>query len=104
MTDVRSSGGSDVGVSSERERERCGRALGLQALVGVEWLMAGGRVAVADGVAVVVWCSRRNRRTEGHKGAYQGQQRQSRSHSQRRSGAHTQAKRPSHQTPSSRRR
>jgi len=36
MTDVRSNGGSDVGVSSEREREGCGRALGLQVLVGVE--------------------------------------------------------------------
>jgi len=30
--------------------------------------MAGGRVAVADGVAIV-WCSMRNRRTEGHKRA-----------------------------------
>jgi hypothetical protein len=65
MTDVRSSGGSDVGVSSGKERDEGGRWVLLVGGGGV--VMSGDRVAVLGGV-VVVWCRLRNRRTEGHKG------------------------------------
>lgn len=51
MTDVRSSGGSDVGVSSGKERDEGGRWVLLVGGGGV--VMSGDRVAVLGGVVVV---------------------------------------------------